>query len=452
MSIIRFDIYSLFMMKKVLAGFILFVFYSLSTFADIKYLNWLDGSVQLRKRIDLNNKKLELEFQPGQWQLIRPIELDSLVSQHLPPRTTCYSFYLGQSKWRFVLAGTGIVFDFDEARGLLSKADRTYYAGYNFGASVFRRKDTLHSFGGSGFWNFSQALTFFDEKSKEWENIKAENLGPKSIFNGFHGYDLKSDLFYSGGSEYHSFLSKQPTEIDAQFHAFDFTTNRWKLLGTIMPKLLEAKGREIRWSGRYFVQFSGEEVFIIDPVNNQVYHYQNKTKSYKAAPLMYIQEGIIYGYWDEEGGKRLSISIAELLKNSKPIGQFYLPKSKLKYIFAGLFVLVLLGIVFTYYRKNNKRFQLNLDEQELTFMNSLLASPEGSLTTIQVNDLLGLSKKNLDNQRKLRLNIISNINHQIYLKYRIENAIVRISSSDDKRQSLYTLKTDVLPILKQEFS
>jgi hypothetical protein len=38
------------------------------------------------------------------------------------------------------------------------------------------------------------------------------------------------------------------------------------------------------------------------------------------------------------------------------------------------------------------------------------------------------------------------------LKYRIENAIVRISSSDDKRQSLYTLKTDVLPILKQEFS
>jgi hypothetical protein len=452
MSIIRFDIYSLFMMKKVLAGFILFVFYSLSTFADIKYLNWLDGSVQLRKRIDLNNKKLELEFQPGQWQVIRPIELDSLVSQHLPPRTTCYSFYLGESKWRFVLAGTGIVFEFDEARGLLSKADRTYYAGYNFGSSVFSRKDTLHSFGGSGFWNFSQALTFFDEQSKEWENIKAENLGPKSIFNGFHGYDLKSDIFYSGGSEYHSFLSKQPTEIDAQFHAFDFTTNRWKLLGNIMPKLLEAKGREIRWSGRYFVQFSGEEVFIIDPVNNQVYHYQNKTKSYKAAPLMYIQEGIIYGYWDEEGGKRLSISIAELLKNSKPIGQFYSPKSKLKYIFAGFFVLALLGIVFTYYRKNNKRFQLNLDEQELTFMNSLLASPEGSLTTIQVNDLLGLSKKNLDNQRKLRLNIISNINHQIYLKYRIENAIVRISSSDDKRQSLYTLKTDVLPILKQEFS
>ena len=440
------------MIKKVLAGFILFVLYSFSTFADIKYLNWLDGSVQLRKRIDLNNKKLELEVQPGQWQIIRPIELDSLVSQHLPPRTTCYSFYLGKSKWRFVLAGTGIVFDFDEAQGVLSKADRTYYAGYNFGASVFRRKNTLHSFGGSGFWNFSQALTFFDEHSKEWENIKAENLGPKSIFNGFHGYDLKSDLFYSGGSEYHSFLKKQPTLIDAELYAFDFTSNRWKLLGNIMPKLLEAKAREIRWSGRYFVQFSEEEAFIIDPVKNQVFHYQNKTKSYKAAPLMYIQEGIIHGYWDEEAGKRFSISIAELLQNSEPIGQFYSPKSKLNYILAGLFVLVLLGVVFTYFRKNKKQLQLNLDEPELSLLNTLLTSKQGGLTTIEVNDLLGLAKKNLDNQRKLRLNIISNINHQIYLKYRIDNAIIRISASDDKRQSLYTLKNEVLPILKQEFS
>jgi hypothetical protein len=167
---------------------------------------------------------------------------------------------------------------------------------------------------------------------------------------------------------------------------------------------------------------------------------------------MYIQEGIIHGYWDEEAGKRFSISIAELLQNSEPIGHFYSPKSKLNYIFAGLFVLVFFGIIFTYYRKNKKQLQLNLDEHELSLLNTLLTSQQGGLTTIEVNDLLGLSKKNLDNQRKLRLNIISNINHQIYLKYRIENAIVRISSSDDKRQSLYTLKTDVLPILKKEFS
>jgi len=51
----------------------------------------------------------------------------------------------------------------------------------------------------------------------------------------------------------------------------------------------------------------------------------------------------------------------------------------------------------------------------------------------------------------LRLNIISNINHKLYLKYRLENAIVRTPSSVDKRQSLYTLKKELLPSLKQEF-
>jgi hypothetical protein len=438
-------------MKKILAGLILFVFYSCSTFAEGKYLSWFDDSVQLRKRIDLNNKNFELEFQPGQWKVIGPIELDSLVNQYLPPRISCHGFYLGEAKWRFLIAGTGIVFDFDEARGLLTKVDRTHYSGYNFGASVFLRKDTLYSFGGSGFWNFSKALTFFDKQSKEWENIKAENFGSKAIFNGFHGYDLKSDLFYSGGSEYHSFLEKQPTEIDAQFYAFDFKKKRWELLGNIMPELLEAKSREIVWSGRYFVQFSGEEIFIIDPVNNQVFQYQNKTNSYQAAPLMYVQEGIIHGYWDEEGGKRFRINIAELLQNSVPIGQFYSPKSYLHYILAGLFVLIFFGIIFTFYRKNKKKLQLHLDDQEVRLLNILLASPQG-LTTIEVNDVLALSNKNLDNQRKLRLNIISNINHQIYLKYRVENAIVRIPSSVDKRQSLYTLKKVLMPIFRQEFS
>ncbi len=450
LSIIRFDNYCLFKMRKVLAGFILFVSFSFTSFADGKYLTWFDGSVKLRKRIDLQHKRLEFEVKPGQWQLIRPIALDSLFDERLPPRISSHAFYMGESKWRFVLAGTGIVFDFDESGGLLSKADRTYYAGYNFGASVFIRKDTLYSFGGSGFWNFSKALTFFDQHSKEWENIKAENFGPKAIFNGFHGYDLKSDLFYSGGSEYHSFLNKQETDLDEQFYVFDFKLNRWNLLGDIMPELLKVKSPEIIWSGRYFVQFSEEELFIIDPLNNQVFQYQNEIGSFRAAPLMYVQEGIIYGYWDEEGGKRFSFAIADLLKQSTMIGPFYKAKSYLYYVLAGLAVLVIFGILFTYYRKNKKKLPLHLDEPEFSLLNALLAAPQG-LTTIEVNDVLGLSNKNLDNQRRLRLNIISNINHKLYLKYRLENAIVRTPSSVDKRQSLYTLKKELLPSLKQEF-
>lgn len=167
---------------------------------------------------------------------------------------------------------------------------------------------------------------------------------------------------------------------------------------------------------------------------------------------MYVKEGIIYGYWDEEGGKQFRINIAELLQNSEGIGQFYSPESKLNYIFAGIFVLVILGIAFTYFRKNNNKHHLHLDEQELRLLNTLLASPQGGLTTIEVNELLGLSNKNLDNQRKSRWNIISNINHKIYLKYRVDKAVTRTSSSVDRRQNLYALKKEFLPILMRDFS
>ena len=213
-------------MQKWYPFLILLVFLSTKSNADGKYLSWFDGNIKQRKRIDLENGRLQFEYFPGKWHNIKIVKFESFANLHLPPRISPHSFDLQNGKWRFSLAGTGVVFDFDEVRGLLSRADRTYFAGYNFGANVFLRKDTLQSFGGSGFWNFSKALTYFDQSSTEWENIKAKNFGPASIFNGFHGYDAQSDLFYSGGSEYHSFLNNQSTEIDQQFYQFDFKPTR----------------------------------------------------------------------------------------------------------------------------------------------------------------------------------------------------------------------------------
>ncbi len=435
-------------MKRTLVFFTLLFALSLSSSASGKYLTWFDGSQELRKRIDLEKNTLEVEDLPGKWRSLQSILSDSSVNVHLPPRISVHSFYLGKGIWRFTLAGTGIVFDFDEAKGMLSKTDRTYYAGYNFGASVFLRNGTLYSFGGSGFWDFSRALTFFDEQSKEWENIKADNIGPEAIFNGFHGYASKSDVFYSGGSEYHSFLNKQPTKIDEELYAFNFKTNRWNLLGIILPELLEAKSREIVWSGQYFIQFSGEVIYIIDPKNNKVFKYQSETHAYQPAPLMYLHNGTLYGYWDEEGGKRFSFAIADLLKQSTMIGSFYKAKSYLGYYVVAGLVLLLIVIGFNQRHKLQRKRNLNLDEQELSLLSALLAAPNG-LTTIEVNDILGLSNKNLDNQRRLRLNIISNINHKIYLKFRLESTIVRTASTFDKRQNLYIIREDLIPMLKK---
>jgi hypothetical protein len=50
---------------------------------------------------------------------------------------------------------------------------------------------------------------------------------------------------------------------------------------------------------------------------------------------------------------------------------------------------------------------------------------ENYLSTVEVNELLGLSGKTLENQRRIRLNTIAQINQKIQLFFYIDKAIER---------------------------
>jgi hypothetical protein len=410
------------------------------TLAGTQLLTWFDAEFRLRKRIDLQAQSLEMEQAPGVWILQSRVKVDSSILHRLPPRIAPHYFLLSNGNIRFTLAGTGQVFDFDASRSTLKRVDHTFYAGYNFGAAVFQRKNQIYSFGGSGFWDYSKALTYYQESGWEWENIKSTNLGPHSIFNGFEGYSDSTDLFYTGGSEYHDFLLNQATKVDSKFYAFDFNKNKWIFLGEINPKLIKVTSKEIFWSGRYFIQFSDQRIYIIDPINNKVTEVKSVVANFQPAPEMYVQLDKIYAFWDEEGGKRKVYSISDLLKSGKSIGSFYeLPSNRMVYL---LVVLLALGLVVVYsISKRRKKPVLELDQSEFRLFQSLLASTDG-LSTVEVNEILGIAGKNIDNQRKIRLQVISNINHKFHLKYRIENVIIRNLSEVDKRQSLYSLKPE----------
>ena len=424
--------------------FCLLCFNVFSALASTHFLTWFDVELKLRKRIDLQAQSLEMEQAPGVWILQSRVKVDSSILHRLPPRIASHYFLQPNGNIRFTLAGTGQVFDFDARQNSLKRIDQTFYAGYNFGASVFQRKQVLYSFGGSGFWDYSKALTYYKESGREWENIKSTNLGPQAMFNGFQGYSDSTDLYYAGGSEHHDFLNEQATKIDSKVYAFDFNAKAWTLLGELNPQILQAKNREVVWSGRYFIQFSDQVLYIIDPIKNTVFEVKSAEANFQAAPDLYVDEDKIYAFWDEEGGKRKMYSISELRKLGNPIGPFYQLPSKLLVYF--MFVLLAIGIVVIYiFYKRRKKPVLELDESEFRLFQALLASSEG-LSTVEVNEILGITGKNIDNQRKLRLQVISNINHKFHLKYRIGNVIIRNPSAVDKRQSLYSLKPEGIRI------
>ncbi len=423
-----------------------FIRYNASAIQQV--ITWYDVNVKLRKRIDLQSKSLEVEKSPGSWVFLARLQLDSSILHRLPPRIAPHYIPMGNGRIRFALSGTGQVLEWDEIRNTLTRVDHTFYSGYNFGAAVFSRQNQLYSFGGSGFWNFSRALTYFSESAKEWENIKVKNIGPQAIFNGFQGYSQGEDRFFAGGSEFHAFLAGDSGQRDPGFYAFDFEQKNWSYLGDISSDLLAAKDQDIFWTGRYFVQFSSEGLNIIDPVENQVYAVNRSEADLQVAPLMFVSENKLIGYWDEEGGKSKVYDIQAYLKIAKPIGQFYTRPNYLLY--GGLSFVALAILVFLFFSKRRTKMKsdLELDEFEMKLLRALLDSEQG-LTSIEVNEILGLSTKSMDNQRKLRVQVIASINQKFHLKYRTGNIIVRNSSLVDKRQSQYALVPEARSICQK---
>jgi hypothetical protein len=243
-------------------------------------------------------------------------------------------------------------------------------------------------------------------------------------------------------------LDEDSGQRDPGFYSFDFDQKSWSYLGDISSDLLAAMDQDIFWTGRYFVQFSSEGLNIIDPVENQVYAVNRSEADLQVAPLMFVSENKLIGYWDEEGGKSKVYDIQAYLKIAKPIGQFYTRPNYLLY--GGLSFVALAILVFLFFSKRRTKMKsdLELDEFEMKLLRALLDSEQG-LTSIEVNEILGLSTKSMDNQRKLRVQVIASINQKFHLKYRTGNIIVRNSSSVDKRQSQYALVPEARSICQK---
>lgn len=220
------------------------------------------------------------------------------------------------------------------------------------------------------------------------------------------------------------------------------------MLGEINSELLKQPSRELAWNGNFFVQFSRESVYIIDPVKNSIFVYKSSKEQFQGGEYRLVSGDMIYSYWDVENGPLSKLSIKDIQAKAKYLGPFYIKKSYWTYYVGALLALILLISLF-YMKRAKKVKELSFDEQEKVFLQALMAlSDDSFLSTVEVNDLLGLSTKTLENQRRIRLNTIAQINQKILVHFKIKKAIDRNPSPEDKRLSRYALSNDALKALK----
>lgn len=411
-----------------------------------RYFTWINPKTNLRTRISLDKYELLNETEGSNWINQGKIKLDTTIFNHLPPESANDVFiYENGNRIRITIKGTGQVYEYFPLQKKLTRVDKTFHSGYNFGMNMFLRNGLIYGIGGEGFWNYSPIISYFDEKKKEWEIHRPKNKGPLAIVDGYQGYSSNLDIFYSGGSKYVEYLEDEKTAYIEDLFRFDFKQNTWQRLGRINPDLPFKKSTEVIWSGNLFFHFADWKIYIIDPIKNEVYLYKDNTKPFRRGVIYEVKKDTIISFLNLNNGPIVKLSISEIQRKSVYLGKFYTKGIEWYWYFLSLPIVVILGLFYLRKKKNNLKIEhLTISDLEKKLLFKLLElKPEEYLTTHDLNEILGTRDKSQENQRRVRFNVINEINKKIYLKLRQKDAIERTSLAEDKRLTVYKLKLEI---------
>jgi hypothetical protein len=285
--------------------------------------------------------------------------------------------------------------------------------------------------GGYGLYRTNNLFVYYQANRNEWDALNFLNDAPKSIFVGLSGYAKKTDSFLTG---YNDFLSESENSgksyIDYGFYEYKFKENKWYKLGEINQTLIRnhkvKKFQYFHWNGKYFIFRIFDQQFnslvIIDPILNEVYHWVDKKRLFdvdipEKLEYEYVHEDSLFSYKVFKTGNRndihkIAISIEETKKQAKYIGKLYEAENNnfwLLLLSTGVGLVIVFLVIYYMFIKDkssNKNVFLssnNLNNVEIEMVEVLIENHEkGGISTEQINDLLNINDKSIENQRKIR--------------------------------------------------
>ncbi len=447
-------------------------------------LIWADYPDGRLYKIDLSKQSLFMETSPNVWVNLGKVFSININENEFPPNVQVQSLEVNSDRQQriFLIDCTNQIYRFNIKSRVLERIDKTYYRGYNCLATKFMRKDTLFSFGGYGFWQTINSQSFFKKSSSEWESYSPINDAPKAINDGFNGYIIQKDVFFSAFNTFHRDSENQgKSQYDYGVYTFSFKTKTWQKEGEINPSNFEeldiAKTKPYTlWTGKYFLtQYydSPQTKFhLADPINNKLYLWTDKNK------LIYRKMGdpeheifrfycwhdtvYCYNHFSTKTSevRKIRLAINQIKSESILIGDFYETGKSWKIIamFSMGGVLLIIGGI--YVLKSRKK-DINITEnvavspfnsQERIVLKSLIEHYEnGGLENQEIHKLLEITHKTSENQRKIKNEFIKSLNAKLMVVNGISESIIRTPMDLDKRFYKYVLTKETIDILKGDF-
>lgn len=361
-----------------------------------------------------------------------------------------------------------------------TRLDSTYYIGYNGDQIVFEQNDTLFALGGQGFWRINGQLRYYNTVHNEWNILKINKELP-TLNEIYHMKEDNTKIYYLQTP----YIDPATGETHSKYIVtlMDVLNRKNTELGELNPlltKIIPYPNFEKRVFNSpklngTFVTLNENNIFLFDFENNVVFRLINNNikdifygKSDGTSPLQLFESGdsIYYCRSRDTTLKLYSFPISrnDFAKMEYPL---FIPyngiEKKLIVLFSILFSLVALILVILYIRKKRSttnQFEENIEESnsseiefnpiEFELLKKMVNTQNGSksFSVEDVNTTLGLGKKTIEIQKKVRTETINRINHKYKIIFNLKNDLIeRVRLEEDRRFYMYTIKTENKQIL-----
>jgi len=387
-------------------------------------------------------------------------EMPEIFRQHAHPQpsvlqtrdTTLISF-----------SGSGVLY-FMRRNGQVERHDRTYFSGYNFGALKHFDGQRLWSLGGYGLWRVTDHALYYDAELREWER----HLMTPNIIEGF------GDGFYTllEPGQLRMVVSSR-TEFngtDVTYSIFDvnLAEGTYRYVGAPRINLDLFNNQDqlgfSAWNGSWNLIFEGNRVLLGNLAENRL--VQTRISNTQARPFDGLSGIIVHpdGVLIIETASTATNNHVKIIRTSVDailsdpenveVGPIYEPnwmhqiRSNVKLIVALLLGLGgLTGLILRYQRGRpvaERLFaQALTTPQKMLFKHLMLLTPDQSITTLELNQILGIDDKSWDNQRKIRSNVLQELEEKGMEFLGVPSFIERISNEDDRRIRRYRIKAEL---------
>jgi hypothetical protein len=392
----------------------------------------------------------------------------------------------GQSLYIFA-GGTGLLYRADTLKGdslYFKRLDKTHFYGYNGEAAYFAYRDTVYNFAGAGFWTANGHLRYYSPFNREW-NIKLLNkeLRVRAIF---HFLDRNNGILHYTGDQRN--YAEKNSVADFIVAELNLNTQENRLKGKLNPllkeKILNTEMPIFRVPlpelGGMMILLSLEYQYLMDFKHERLLRLTNKSvadffwgNSAGMMPQNCFMENdsVFYTYGRDSSMQLYGMKITR--QDFEAAGEpLFIKETPWKNIgFALLGCLALCSLVYMLLigkkqKEGNHPYSkkipveplddasvdpLHFIDEELTLINAIHESTlqKRYFAVDDINIHMGIKRKTLEVQKKIRTEIISRINHKFRVHSEGENDLIeRVRSEQDRRYFKYMIRTENMEQLK----